>query len=141
MKKLVLLVAVLVLTIALVVSANAEYQTGTTVFFGQYEQDNNTDNGAEPIEWLVLDVEDGKALLLSVHALDCQPYNTQKCEMSWTNSSLRSWLLNTFYEIAFTVEEKAAILSTTHTNDDGNAEWSTIDGIETIPILPQNNSH
>lgn len=132
MKKFVLLVVVLALMITFAVSSNAEYQVEATVFFGQYEQDNNTDNGAEPIEWLVLNVEDGKALLLSVRALDCQPYNTQKTEMTWANSFLRSWLTNTFYETAFTAEEKAAIVPTTHANDDGNMEWTIVDGIETI---------
>ena len=33
--------------------------------FGVYEQDNDLTNGKEPIEWLVLDVQDGEDLLLS----------------------------------------------------------------------------
>ena len=43
--------------------------------FGRYEQDGIRGNGAEDIEWLVLDVQGNKALLLSRYALDSQPYN------------------------------------------------------------------
>ena len=35
------------------------------IFFGQYEQDNNTSNGKENIEWLVLDKQD-KIFLFSI---------------------------------------------------------------------------
>ena len=41
---------------------------GDTVVFGRYEQDNNMENGPEPIEWIVLNVDDGKALLLTGRA-------------------------------------------------------------------------
>ena len=34
----------------------ASVRVGSTVIFGSYEQDNNTSNGAEPIEWLVMTV-------------------------------------------------------------------------------------
>ena len=53
-------------------------KVGSIVTFGQYEQDNNTGNGPEEIEWIVLDVQDGKSLLLSRYGLDAKPYNTPK---------------------------------------------------------------
>ena len=37
---------------------------GEYVTFGHYEQDNNLENGKEPIEWKVLDKKDGRVLLL-----------------------------------------------------------------------------
>ncbi len=46
-----------------------EVAEGNIVTFGHYEQDNNFDNGAEPIEWRVLEVNDGKATLIPVKAL------------------------------------------------------------------------
>lgn len=46
-------------------------KVGHYVSFGKYEQDNNTSNGKEKIEWLVLEVKDGKALVISKYALDC----------------------------------------------------------------------
>lgn len=45
---------------------------GDIIKFGVYEQDNNTDNGEEEIEWLVLEVSGGKALVVSNKAIDCQ---------------------------------------------------------------------
>ena len=39
------------------------------VFFGRYEQDDVLSNGEEPIEWTVLAVEGGKALLISKYIL------------------------------------------------------------------------
>ena len=50
---------------------------GDYVTFGSYEQDNNTGNGQEPIEWLVLDYDaaNNRALLLSRYGLDALPYN------------------------------------------------------------------
>ena len=38
---------------------------GATVRFGVYEQDNEPLNGPEEIEWLVLDVDGNKALVIS----------------------------------------------------------------------------
>lgn len=34
---------------------------GDYVLFGSYEQDNDTTNGAEPIEWQVVDIDNDKA--------------------------------------------------------------------------------
>ena len=42
------------------VRAEQPPETGSIVTFGRYEQDGNEENGPEPIEWTVLDV-DGNA--------------------------------------------------------------------------------
>ena len=55
---------------------------GSTVTFGSYEQDNDTSNGKEPLEWIVLSYQDGKSLLISKYGLDCQPYNTVRADMT-----------------------------------------------------------
>ena len=54
---------------------NSSVNIGDYVTFGTYEQDNNLKNGAEAIEWQVLDKKDCKVLLLSKYALDAKPYN------------------------------------------------------------------
>lgn len=51
-------------------------QVGDCVEFGTYEQDNDASNGKEAIEWLVLEVQNGKILIISKYGLDCRPYNT-----------------------------------------------------------------
>lgn len=68
---------------------------GDIITFGRYEQDNNLDNGPEPIEWIVLNVQGGKALLISKYGLDAKPFNI-KGNGTWKESSLRSWLNNEF---------------------------------------------
>lgn len=82
---------------------------GDYVFFGSYEQDNSVSNGKERIEWLVVDIQEGKALLLSKYALDCQPLFTGNSYSSWKNCSLREWLNNDFLNTAFTDGEQELI--------------------------------
>ena len=76
-------------------------EVGDSVYFGSYEQDNIPENGREPIEWWVMDKQDGKVLLLSRHALDSQRYHKENTAVTWKDSSIRSWLNGTFYSTAF----------------------------------------
>ncbi|MBO5622534.1 MAG: hypothetical protein J5959_13000, partial [Butyrivibrio sp.] len=93
---------------------------GSTVSFGNYEQDNDLNNGSEPIEWIVLDVQPGKSLLISKYGLDRQPYHTSKKDITWEWCSLRSWLNSTFLSKAFSVDEQKAILKTTVDNSENS---------------------
>lgn len=45
-------------------------KVGNIVYFGAYEQDNNTSNGKENIKWLVLAKEGNRVLVISDKALD-----------------------------------------------------------------------
>ena len=83
---------------------------GGTLEFGKYEQDNDSSNGKEDIEWIVLEKEGNKALIISKYALDCQPYNEEKAYISWADCTLRAWLNGTFLNEAFTSEEKQYII-------------------------------
>ena len=56
---------------------------GETVELGSYEQDNNTNNGAEPIEWIVLFVDGDNALLVSKYVLDAQPFSNYSPSATW----------------------------------------------------------
>ena len=102
-------------------------KVGDYVFFGAYEQDNNTSNGKEDVEWLVLEVKDGKALVISKYALDCQKYNTSYTDVTWETCTLRKWLNNNFINSAFTADEKAMIPTVT-VSADKNPEYSTNPG-------------
>lgn len=86
---------------------------GQTVWFGYYEQDNNLQNGQEPVEWYVLQTYMGRALLLSRHALLPSTFHTSWTEVSWQDCQLRSWLNNNFYNECFGDREKQAILQAT----------------------------
>ena len=108
-----------------------DYKTvGSIVTFGSYEQDNNLENGKEPIEWIVLDVQDGKSLLISRYALDSQRYNTENKAVTWETCSLRKWLNDSFLRGAFSTEEQAKIPTVTVTAD-RNPNYSTDPGKDT----------
>lgn len=95
----------------------AKANPGDTVFFGAYEQDNNTSNGKEDVEWLVLEVKDGKALVVSKYALDCKQYNTSNTNVTWETCTLRKWLNTDFINSAFSSDEKAKIPTVTVSAD------------------------
>lgn len=88
-------------------------KVGSYVLFGEYEQDNDTSNGKEAIEWLVLDIQDGKALLISKYALDSKPYNKTMGTVTWENCWLRRWLNSSFLDAAFSEAEQAMIPTVT----------------------------
>ncbi len=102
----------------------ANVKIGDYTTFGSYEQDNNVTNGKEPIEWQVLDVQDGKALLISRYALDRQFYYTSsKDDITWETSSMRNWLNDTFFKEAFSLEEQRMILKV-DVSTDGDSKYS-----------------
>ncbi len=85
------------------------FEPGTTVTLGEYEQDNNLRNGAEPIEWIVLAKEDDKFLIVSKHILDYRQFHDTTQLVPWPERALRLWLNETFYSTAFSEKEKQAI--------------------------------
>jgi hypothetical protein len=87
-------------------------ETGMHVYFGVYEQDGDEANGPEDIEWIVLDIQGDKALLLSRYALDRVIYNNNAANgIYWQNSNLRSWLNGEFVEKAFAYYEQKRIFT------------------------------
>jgi hypothetical protein len=93
--------------------ALAKSKAGDTVYFGTYEQDNNTKDGKEKIAWRVLAVEKSKVLLFSEKILDSKPYDTvDEATVTWEKSTLRGWLNNSFLNEAFAAKEKKAVIIT-----------------------------
>ena len=86
---------------------------GDIYVFGTYEQDNDQSNGTEDIEWQVLEKDDTKILVISKYALDCQPYNIDYEDVTWETCTLRDWLNDEFFNIAFSDSEKAMIPTVT----------------------------
>ena len=103
---------------------------GDVVTFGRYEQDNDRSNGAEGIEWTVLDVQGEKALLLSKYGLNCKTYYKTQSPVTWETSDLRTWLNGEFYNSAFNGDEQGRILITNVTADK-NPEYNTNAGNDT----------
>ena len=115
-----------------------EIKIGDIILFGKYEQDRNITNGSEAIEWFVLDIQDGKCLLLSKYGLDNKPYNQGANDykpenVTWEECSLRQWLNKVFLQEAFSSEEQSYIQTVVVENDDlqGNKEWETSGGNNT----------
>ena len=92
-------------------------KVGDTVTIGSYEQDNNTENGKEPLEWIVLDVQGDKAMLLTKYCIDQVVFYPQHVPMYWGKSDLRAWMNGDFFKETFTPAEQANILTTTVKND------------------------
>ena len=106
-------------------TSDSEISAGSVLVFGSYEQNGDDTDGAEPIEWIVLNVQDGKALLLSKDVLSVTPYNQENKSTTWETCTLRSWLNEDFYNVAFSDEEKTAVLITAVSN--GIAEQAPIE--------------
>lgn len=85
---------------------------GEYLIFGSYEQDNDPDDGKEDIEWLVLNREEDRVLVVSRYILDFKQYNSNDASVSWETCSIRRWLNNDFLNEAFTPEEQRAIQPT-----------------------------
>ena len=128
-------IRILVLTTALlfcmVCGVSAQMSAGDVITFGRYEQDGDLSNGSEPVEWQVLEVKDGRALLISRYALDTMPYHSEFAPVTWADCSLRQWLNGTFLFTAFTEEEQARIPEVTNSNPD-NPEIGTPGGEDTL---------
>ncbi len=108
-----------------------EANIGDTVLFGTYEQDNETTNGKEAIEWRVLDKRpDGSFLVISRFVLDGGIYYTKYDYVTWESCTLRSWLNTDFLNEAFSASEQERIVKTKVVNND-NLEMNTSGGNDT----------
>ena len=105
-------------------------KVGDVIKFGHYEQDGNTANGKEEIEWQVLKVESNQVLVVSKYALDCKPYNTEYKNVTWETCTLRTWLNNDFKNAAFSSAEQAKIPTVTIVNKN-NPKYRTEGGNST----------
>ena len=100
------------------------------VVFGNYEQDGNDSNGAEPIEWEVLGTDDTGVLLISRYILDCRQYDPNMTSVTWGSCDLRIWLNTDFLNTAFTLKEQQSILEASSANT-ANEYYSTDAGNDT----------
>ena len=98
-----------------------KYNVGDTVDFGDY-------HGA--VEWLVLDKQDGKVLLISKYCLDAKPYNEKYEPVTWETCTLRQWLNGDFINETFSGAEKTLICDTYLQNPD-NPKWGADGGNDT----------
>ena len=103
---------------------------GSLIKYGKYEQDNDSSNGIEDIEWIILAKDDNKMLVISDKAIDCKPYNTSSANITWETCSLRNWLNNDFINSEFSATEKTMI-SSVKVSADKNPDYDTDAGNDT----------
>ena len=102
-----------------------------------------------PMRWRVLDFSKGKMLLLSDRMPDSMPFHDADEDVTWEDSTLRSWLNGYnakanlqgvdytgkgFIDQAFLPEERKAIL-TTHCDNLANKDYDTYSGGDTGDFL------
>ena len=104
------------------------YRVGDRIPFGQYPQGANGE--VRPLEWRVLSVENGRALLITDKLIDAVPYNTKRTNVTWETCTLRKWMNNDFISKAFSSSEQTQIATVTNQNPD-NPEYGTKGGSAT----------
>ena len=107
-------------------------QTGKCIVFGHYPQTKDGKDNT-PIEWMILDHDGQRALVVSKYGLDAQPYKKDYTSLTWETCTLRTWLNGTFYNKAFSSAEQAAILTTNVDNSKSQcySRWNTNGGNNT----------
>lgn len=117
----------------------AVWQSGTSsggnFVFGQWEQDGDTSNGAEPLHWRILYEEGGFKYAICDSIIEIRAFGGGL--QNWERSNLRSWLNGEFYQTAFNDSEKAKIVKRDQLNL-GNDFWIASDdrGTADFVFLP-----
>lgn len=93
--------------------------------FGKYEQDDNASNGPEDIDWIVIEEEGTKLLVISMYSLERIPYNEEDVDVTWETCSVRKWLNEEFINVAFNDYERSLI--PTVTIHDGNGIYDSLE--------------
>ena len=91
---------------------------GDTVLLGTYEQDNEYSNGEENIEWLVVDKQDTKILLMSKKIISTDKYYDMIEGVDELIPITDFWLSTTFYADAFSEKEQAIITNGTISSEE-----------------------
>ena len=106
-------------------------EIGDVITYGNYEQDDNYDNGSEEIEWIVIDKDgDGNLLLLTKYAIDCVRYHKKKVDITWEECFTREWLNDSFIKAAFT-EQEQMVIPVTYVENKDNPKYGTDGGNDT----------
>ncbi len=101
---------------------------GDIIKFGNYPQDS--DGSISPIEWLVLDVKENEALIVSRYGLDCKQYSHDFHGTRWEDCDLRKWLNNDFIKSAFSKDE-AKKIKVSGLENKYNRQYNTSGGKDT----------
>ncbi len=149
---LLLVVAMIVPMCGMMFTVGAEdkssIKVGDTITLGTYPQSAIKDADGkvtgyktEPIEWLVLRIDNGKALLLSKEILDGKAYNHTSATVNgyygnnYAHSDIRKWLIGDFYNTAFSDNDKNAVVPTVLDNSATNSTYSSESTTDNVFLL------
>jgi len=79
--------------------------------------------------WRVIEVVDGKALLLADQVVDRRPYHEEQVAVTWENCDLRRWLNDEFCESLG--ESLTSRVMTVKVRNEPNPAWGTPSGRDT----------
>jgi len=78
------------------------------------------------IDWRVLDVQGGRALIISQYILELRAFHDTQESVTWEHSDIRQYLNNEFFNSRFSDNERSRIAQTTIINHDNL--WFGTDG-------------
>ena len=113
-------------------------QVGGKVIFGQYPQ--GAKGEVQPLEWRVLAVDNGRALLITEKLIDYVPYNIgSSLDVTWETCSLRKWMNEDFIVQAFSSNQQTQIVTianqnTNHMTKRSDSSNITLDKIFALSI-------
>lgn len=84
----------------------------------------------ERIKWRVLQVNNSMMFVVADQGLDCKNYDEGDASVTWETCTLRNWLNNDFYGMAFDSREQGAVVPQTVVNED-NPTYGTEGGNNT----------
>ena len=90
---------------------------GSIIVFGDYQ-------------WKILDIKDGKMLILTDEIIEQRDYHDKKENITWEHSEIRNFLNNDFFE-RFSASDKERILTTLNKNAD-NPWYTSCGGRDTV---------
>ena len=92
---------------------------GSVVEFGCYEQNGNESDGSEPIQWVVLENTGEQLFLCAKYILDVRKtVDYEEYAVPWNSRDSREWLNGSFFDVAFSDEEKDMVVTTKIENPD-----------------------
>ena len=102
----------------------AKCKVGDVFTFGNYPQ--TAAGEVQPIEWRVLRRDNDGLLVVSKYALDCRQYHESRCDITWSQCTLRQWLNGEFINKAFSKSERKRIKELHLSNP--NSHWNNVPG-------------
>jgi hypothetical protein len=113
-------------------------EIGSIVRFGAYPKGEITSKEKSPIEWIVLDKDGSRMLLITRYAVDALPFMrydySADTHVDWETCLPRNWLNSEFLNVAFDSGEQQMIERTRLTTEGASGGQFTIDRVFLLSV-------